>query len=161
MSNTFAAVEPLLGEYADIEAQLSDASVHSDQARARQLGRRYAELGQVVSAYRAWRSATDDLDAARDMAEEDPSFAEEIPAMEHAAAEASERLRRVLIPATPMILVTSSSRSKQGRAARNLPYSLRTYSECTYATLNAKGGGPKSLAPQNPTSVATKTCKSP
>lgn len=101
MSNTFAAVEPLLGEYADIEAQLSDASVHSDQARARQLGRRYAELGQVVSAYRAWRSATDDLDAARDMAEEDPSFAEEIPAMEHAAAEASERLRRVLIPRDP------------------------------------------------------------
>ncbi|WP_029068470.1 peptide chain release factor 1 [Jonesia quinghaiensis] len=101
MSETFAAVEPLLAEHADIEAQLSDASVHADQARARQLGRRYAELGQVVGAYRAWKSAADDLAAAREMAEEDPSFASEIPDMVVTEEQARDRLRTVLIPRDP------------------------------------------------------------
>ena len=63
MSESFAAVEPLLKEHAEIEAQLSDASVHADQDRARKLGRRYAELGQIVAVYRAWHSAVDDLEA--------------------------------------------------------------------------------------------------
>ena len=40
MSETFAAVEPLLAEHADIEAQLADPSVHADAGRARTLGRR-------------------------------------------------------------------------------------------------------------------------
>jgi len=101
MSQSFAAVEPLLAEHDELEAQLADPAIHADQGKARQLGRRYAELGQVVSAYRTWKTATEDLAAAKEMAEEDPSFAEEIPAMETLAEEASEKLRRVLIPRDP------------------------------------------------------------
>ncbi len=101
MSESFAAVEPLLKEHAEIEAQLSDASVHADQDRARKLGRRYAELGQIVAVYRAWHSAVDDLEAAKEMAAEDPSFAEELPAMEEAVHDTQEKLRRVLVPRDP------------------------------------------------------------
>lgn len=101
MSESFAAAQPLLAEHAEIEAKLSDASVHADQDLARKLGRRYAELGQVVAAYRAWESACEDLEAAQEMAAEDESFAEEIPAMETTRDEASERLRRQLIPRDP------------------------------------------------------------
>jgi peptide chain release factor 1 len=42
-----------------------------------------------------------DLDAAKDMAKEDEAFAEEIPAMEEALHEATEKLRRLLIPRDP------------------------------------------------------------
>ncbi len=101
MSNSFAAVESMLTEYNELEAKLADPSIHADQNAARKIGRRYAELGQVVGAYRAWRSAADDLEAAREMAAEDPSFAEEIPAMEQVLTEAHDRLVKVLIPRDP------------------------------------------------------------
>ncbi|GAB2617642.1 peptide chain release factor 1 [Pseudactinotalea suaedae] len=101
MTEEFAVVEPMLAEHADIERQLADPAVHGDQARARSLGRRYAELGGVVAAYRAWRAASEDAEAARELAEVDASFAAELPALEALAAEASEALRARLIPRDP------------------------------------------------------------
>ena len=101
MSDHFAAVRPLLDEHAQIEAQLADPGVHADAARARSLGRRYAELNQVVGAYRAWRDASDDAEAAAELADEDESFAAELPALRATADDAAERLRRVLVPRDP------------------------------------------------------------
>ncbi|SEE99775.1 peptide chain release factor 1 [Ruania alba] len=101
MSEEFAAVEPLLVEYAEIESALADPDVHADQARARTLGRRYAELGRVVTAYRTWRSAVDDAGAAAELAADDPAFAEEVEPLRAAAAEAADALRNVLIPRDP------------------------------------------------------------
>ncbi|MFC8922777.1 peptide chain release factor 1 [Cellulosimicrobium sp. NPDC057127] len=101
MTDPFDAARPLLAEHADIEAQLADPSVHADAARARTLGRRYAELNQVVGAYRAWREATEDAGAAEELAHEDEAFAAELPALREAAQSASERLRRVLVPRDP------------------------------------------------------------
>ncbi|MBO9554696.1 peptide chain release factor 1 [Cellulomonas sp.] len=101
MSDAFAAAEPLLAEHAEIEAQLADPGVHADAARARRLGRRYAELGRVAQAYRAWRAATDDAEAAQELAEVDESFAAELPALREAADAAAARLRNVLIPRDP------------------------------------------------------------
>ena len=101
MTDPFAATRPLLAEHAEIEAQLADPAVHADAARARTLGRRYAELNQVVGAYRAWREATDDAEAATELAAEDEGFAAELPALREAADAASERLRRVLVPRDP------------------------------------------------------------
>jgi peptide chain release factor 1 len=101
VTESFAAVEHLLAEHAEIETQLADPAVHADAARARSLGRRYAELGQVVAAHRAWREATDDAAAAAELAAEDSSFADELPALQEAAAAASEKLRRVLVPRDP------------------------------------------------------------
>ena len=101
MAEAFAAVQPLLDEYADIERQLADPSVHADAGRARTLGRRFAELGRVVAAHRAWAAATEDLAAAREMADADPEFAAEIPGLEATQEEATETLRRILIPRDP------------------------------------------------------------
>ncbi|WP_052405674.1 peptide chain release factor 1 [Demequina mangrovi] len=101
MAEAFAAVQPMLDEYADIEQQLADPAVHADGGRARTLGRRFAELGRVVAAHRAWTSAQDDLEAARELADLDPEMAEEIPALETAAEDATEHLRRILIPRDP------------------------------------------------------------
>lgn len=101
MAEAFAAVQPLLDEYADIESQLADPSVHADAGRARTLGRRFAELGRVVAAHRAWKAATDDLEAAQEMSELDPELAAEVPALEQAAEDATEKLRRILIPRDP------------------------------------------------------------
>ncbi|MFD1716819.1 peptide chain release factor 1 [Georgenia deserti] len=95
------AVAPLLAEHAEIEQALADPAVHADAGRARSLGRRYAELGRVVRAWRAHEAAAGDLAAGRELAETDPAFADELPALESAAAEAAEELRHVLLPTDP------------------------------------------------------------
>ena len=54
----FDQLSELVGEYERLGRELADPAVHSDQAKARALGRRYAELTPVVQAYQEW--AADD-----------------------------------------------------------------------------------------------------
>ena len=97
----FESVAGLLAEHADLEQQLADPALHADAVRARRVNRRYAELNQVRAAHERWRAAGEDLEAARELAREDDAFAEELPALEQAAHEAEEKLRRLLIPRDP------------------------------------------------------------
>ncbi len=101
MSKSFAKADELVREYEELEKQMADPSIHSDQGKARQLGKRYAQLGPVIAGYRAWKSASDDLAAAKEMAAEDASFASEIPAMESALVSAEDKLEDLLLPRDP------------------------------------------------------------
>jgi peptide chain release factor 1 len=91
----------MVREYQELEQQMANPSIHEDQGKARQLGRRYAQLGPVVAGFNAWKGANDDLAAAREMAAEDPDFAAEIPAMEESVARAAEKLEELLLPRDP------------------------------------------------------------
>ena len=51
----FEAVEGLLDEHAELERQLADPDLHTDQSRSRTLGRRYAELTPMTPSFRLWR----------------------------------------------------------------------------------------------------------
>lgn len=102
MSNDrFASAYEMVREYQELEKQMADPAIHEDQGKARQLGRRYAQLGPVVAGFNAWKSAADDLEAAREMAAEDPSFAAEIPAMESTVEVAAAKLEELLLPRDP------------------------------------------------------------
>ena len=101
MSEKFAKALELLNEYADLEKQMADPNIHADAGKARQLGRRYAQLGPVVAGYRAWKKSEDDLTAAKELAETEPDFATEIPALESANSEAAEKLEELLLPRDP------------------------------------------------------------
>jgi peptide chain release factor 1 len=95
------SVQPLLAEHLALQAQLSEASVHANPALAKKLNRRYAELGAIVAAYNSVVTLTDDLAATRELAKEDESFADEVPATEEKLVAATEKLRRLLIPRDP------------------------------------------------------------
>ncbi|MBT8161103.1 MULTISPECIES: peptide chain release factor 1 [Arthrobacter] len=97
----FESVQGLLDEHAAIQAQLSDPAVYADQSLARKLGRRSAQLQGIVEAYNRWRGLMDDLDAAKEMAAEDPDFAAEVGDIEEQLPAAQEKLRRLLIPRDP------------------------------------------------------------
>ncbi|MEY5017783.1 MAG: hypothetical protein RL431_832 [Actinomycetota bacterium] len=97
----FSSIEGLLAEHAELQTVLSDAAVHADPARAKKLNRRYAELNQIVAAHSEWETTTNDIEAARELAKDDPAFAEEIPAMEELVVQQAEKLRRLLIPRDP------------------------------------------------------------
>ena len=94
----FESVKSLLEEHAAIQAQLSDPAVYADQALARKLGRRSAQLNGIVEAYNKWNTATEDLEAAKEMADEDPDFAEEVETLTAELPALEEKLRRLLIP---------------------------------------------------------------
>ena len=95
------AAEALLAEHADLERRLADPDVHADQALARRLARRYAELTPIVAARSAWLSTQADVQTAQELAEQDASFAEELPGLQAAHEEAADRLRRLLVPRDP------------------------------------------------------------
>jgi len=59
--------------YTSIEDQLADPSVLADHEHFVELSKRYAELGEVVRAYRAWKAAQGDLDAGRQLLREERS----------------------------------------------------------------------------------------
>ncbi|MCM3686797.1 peptide chain release factor 1 [Kocuria rosea] len=94
-------IQSLLDEHAELQRLLADPAVHAEQGRARRLGRRYAELNGVVEAHRRVERLEADLGAARELAAEEPEFAEEIPGLEAQLDEAREKLRRLLVPRDP------------------------------------------------------------
>jgi peptide chain release factor 1 len=100
-NDRFASADELVKEYSELEAKMADPTIHEDANNARKLGRRYAQLGPVVSGYRVWRAAEDDLAAGREMAAEDADFAAEIPALEEAALVAGDKLEELLLPRDP------------------------------------------------------------
>jgi peptide chain release factor 1 len=94
-------LDDLTSEYADIEKRLSDPAVHADQVEARRLGKRYAELRPIVETARDLRTTQDDLGTARELATEDPVFAEEAADLDKRIGALEDTLRKLLVPRDP------------------------------------------------------------
>ncbi|PLS31502.1 peptide chain release factor 1 [Bifidobacterium margollesii] len=97
----FPAAQTALDEYRNLEEDMSRPEVASDPDKMRKLGRRHAELAQIVSVYSKYSALCDDYDAAKEMAAEDPDFEEEAKRIEAELPEAREKLRTALIPRDP------------------------------------------------------------
>ena len=100
----FEAVEGMLAEHAELETRLAAPETHADARLAKRLNQRYAALSSIIDAYREWQQLGDDIEAARELAAEDPedaAFAEEAEALGPRRHEAEERLRRLLVPRDP------------------------------------------------------------
>ena len=94
-------VDALLAEHADLETQLSDPALHADAGAARRVGRRFAQLAPIVSTHRKLETARGDLEAARELATEDASFAAEVPELTTRVAELEQQLSDLLAPRDP------------------------------------------------------------
>jgi peptide chain release factor 1 len=94
----FEAVEGLVAEHAELEQRLAEPGLHADQGLAKRLNQRYAELSAILRAYRDWQQLGDDIGAARELASEDPTFADEADLLVEKLAQAEERLRHLLVP---------------------------------------------------------------
>jgi peptide chain release factor 1 len=94
-------LEALLSEYAELERRLADPEVHADQAHARKLGRRYAELTPVVRTARELEQARSDLMTARELADEDPGFGAEADSLAETVPGLEAKLTELLLPRDP------------------------------------------------------------
>jgi peptide chain release factor 1 len=102
-----ARLEEIEATYEELTARMASPEVAADPERLRQLGKRYAELGEIVTPYRGFKEARRRLEEARELAraEADPEMAaylrEEAEAAQAEAAELRARLEALLVPTDP------------------------------------------------------------
>ena len=101
MTGSTQTIDALLTEHADLETQLSDPELHNNPVEARRAGRRFAQLAPIVATYRKLESARGDLEAARELAADDASFAAEVPELEARVVELDTALTDMLAPRDP------------------------------------------------------------
>ena len=101
MSEGAGRLPDLLVEYGDVERELADPAVHADQARARKLGRRFAELAPIKAIAGELDAVRGDLGTARELAGEDASFAAEAETLATRIDQLEARLRELLLPKDP------------------------------------------------------------
>ena len=100
-------LDELEARYEEVQAQLADPAIASRPDELRRLGKLHAELEEVASAYRRYRKAREESQAARQMAAEetDPEMQaladQEVEAQEALAAELEAHLRLLLVPKDP------------------------------------------------------------
>lgn len=97
----FEAVESMLIEHSELESRLAAPETHADARLAKRLNQRYAALSATIGTWREWQRLGEDAEAARELAGDDPAFAEEAVALDQRRVEAEERLRRLLVPRDP------------------------------------------------------------
>jgi peptide chain release factor 1 len=91
-------LKELLEEYAELEHRLADPALHADQAAARRVGRRFAELAPIHKAASELDRARADLLAARELGAEDSAFAVEAEELAERIGPMEERLAELLAP---------------------------------------------------------------
>jgi peptide chain release factor 1 len=91
----------LVAEYLELQTRLSDPAVHADQATARRLGRRYAELTPIVNTANALEEARGNLTTAVEFTAEDSSFAEEVVTLTGQVSDLESKLAELLTPRDP------------------------------------------------------------
>ena len=100
-SDSDGVLATLAAEHNEVERALADPAVHTDQARARTLGRRYAELSPIMSAAAEVERLRGDLQTAQELAAEDESFVDEAETLHTQLDAAEARLRELLLPKDP------------------------------------------------------------
>src|SRR5437763_123415 len=101
MSTDSARLTSLLTEYNELEQRLADPAIHADQNLARRTGRRFAELTPIAKTSAELAQAREDLQAARELAAEDPGFATEAAELAGRVPLIEERLAELLMPRDP------------------------------------------------------------
>ena len=98
----FETVKVLEDEYLRAETELADPSIHADQAAARKLGKRHAELRPIIEAYQKWLRVVADIEAAKELSADDSSFADEIERLQQDETELVAKLNDLLLPRDPL-----------------------------------------------------------
>jgi peptide chain release factor 1 len=90
-------IDELERSYKETQERMSDPSVYNDHREAADVGRRLKELEGPYKLAQEWRSARDDLAAARD----DADLRELVPELEERASRLEEELRLAMVPSDP------------------------------------------------------------
>src|ERR1700745_4239811 len=90
-------IDELERSYKETQERMSDPAVYNDHREAADVGRRLKELEGPYKLAQEWKSARDDLAAAR----EDADLRELVPELEQRTTALQEELRLALVPKDP------------------------------------------------------------
>lgn len=102
----FSQLDDVEARYEELTSLMGDPSVAGDSRRYQEVAKQQAALAETVEAWRAYRAARADLEAAREMLDEsDPDLREmaqaEIDVLEPRLAELETAIRILLLPRDP------------------------------------------------------------
>jgi peptide chain release factor 1 len=103
----FGKLSSLEEKFAQIEMQLSDPSVYSDQKRFQKLNREHADLKEIVSTFNEYKSTLSALEENQEMLKEEDDeemkalLREEINGLKAAEPELTKKLQLLLLPKDP------------------------------------------------------------
>jgi peptide chain release factor 1 len=97
----FETIDSMAQEHQELERRLGAPETHADARLAKRLNQRYALLSRVLAAKKDWDDLEGDIEAARELATEDPTFADEVESLSERRHAAEERLRMLLVPRDP------------------------------------------------------------
>ena len=102
----FDRLKSVEDEFVSLEASLSDPDIVNDQAKMRQVTRRYKDLTPVVDCVRRYHARTADAQAARELltvatADERELLRDELAGTEAELADLEEELRLLMLPKDP------------------------------------------------------------
>jgi peptide chain release factor 1 len=90
-------IDELERSYLEVQERLSDPAVYNDRREAAEVGRKLKELEGPYKLAQEWKSAREDLAAARD----DADLRELVPELEERTARLEEELRLAMVPTDP------------------------------------------------------------
>jgi peptide chain release factor 1 len=90
-------IDELERSYKDTQERMADPSVYNDHREAAEVGRRLKQLEGPYKLAQEWRSARDDLEAAR----EDVDLRELVPELEERTSTLEAELRLAMVPSDP------------------------------------------------------------
>src|SRR3954469_3844570 len=97
MAGIESLVDELERSYTETQERMSDPSVYNDRREAADVGRKLKELETPYKLAQEWRSARDDLAAAR----ADADLRELVPELEERTGRLEEGLRLAMVPDDP------------------------------------------------------------
>ncbi len=103
----FAKLDKLEQQYMQIETDLSDPEIFSNQEKYRKLSKSHSELGPIVSTYREYRRIVPEMEENRELArDKDPEIRElaqaELEVLQEKKEKLEENLKMQLVPSDPL-----------------------------------------------------------
>ncbi|MGE4506732.1 MAG: peptide chain release factor 1 [Desulfovibrionaceae bacterium] len=100
-------LEGLETRYEELERELADPDIFSDQERYKKVSKRHADLGQIVGVFREYRKLSTELDDNRELLDDGDADIREMAEMEIESIEEKlplleERLKVLLLPKDPL-----------------------------------------------------------
>ncbi|HEY4584487.1 MAG TPA: peptide chain release factor 1 [Acidimicrobiia bacterium] len=99
-ANVQARLDEIESAFVETETMLSHPEVHTDLPRLADLGRRHAELRDLVADIRRWREASADLAEAEEMSD-DPDMARLVDELSEEIEALEQRISKALVPTDP------------------------------------------------------------
>jgi peptide chain release factor 1 len=103
----FSRLNEIEASYLDLERQLAEPDIFSDQDRYRKVSKAHAELGEVVEVWREYKALDEQIEGNRELTrDKDPDIREmaeaELEELEPRLEALEERLKVLLLPTDPL-----------------------------------------------------------